>query len=153
MRGESVRDGSAYELLRTIHTADHLMVNTSSLKREKVHVWYAVSFCRELKLMSLLSKVVLSDDLWWRKVMQWMIRICWDGTKERVIGTIADLSETWFISLYTPSQERFELLLGEVGVGEAPPAGRSKRRLWSLHELRSLGWIGMMLTTIVQSPT
>ena len=79
--------------------------------------------------MSPLPKIVLSDNLWWKKVIQWMIRICGDDTKERVIGNVADLTDTWLIgrvvaSLYTPPQEGFESLLG-VGVGEAPPCGRS----------------------------
>ena len=44
-----------------------------------------------------------------------MIQICWDGTKERVIGTVADLNDSWLISgvvasLYTPSQETFKSL-------------------------------------------
>ena len=64
----------------------------------KVRVWYTVSFCRDRAGIVEPAKVVLLDDLWWKKVIQWMLWICWDGTKEHAIGTIADLTETWLVS-------------------------------------------------------
>ena len=40
------------------------------------------------------SQIMVSDDLWWKKTMEWVTCIGWDGMEEIVVGAVTDLMES-----------------------------------------------------------